>query len=539
MNLIEQIKLYRDNRLRERMLPIFDDYFKGITGRPYGEWQKDKRQELQAMENRMWFEGKQEKLEWFYKEYMMNVADQYTLSYKNNVFWKAVDDESVKLHFPLASAISEAMSNLLFHGTPEISIDTGKIKESEFATSIINETWEENNKDNLLQRGAQLESYSGTIAARVIVDTNFSDYPIIKFHPSSEFELIEEYGRVTEIVFNDIYKYSNKKFILKSHYGKGYIRYQLLNERNKEIPLNSIPETSQLKDLFLVDKDGEPIKLMLAVYKVNRPCENEFIDSNYGESDYSSLIDIFQAIDETYSAIIDRIRKGHIVTFLSEDLAEKDDNGNIKKRKKFNIETVILNGNPDPSLRSTLDRSVPNLDIEKLYEPLKQMLRDALSRVGLSPNTVIENLGGANSSAEALEIREGVSARTREAKIRLWEKFLNDISRLVLIFSSLSTAKTYLESETGTAYIVEDDGGEYEYKCVFPPYKPETWKDRLPSVSAALEAGLIDKENALQKLWKDEYTEDELQAMKDNIDGIINIDDTEETDNGWKNWNRK
>ena len=61
------------------------------------------------------------------------------------------------------------------------------------------------------------------------------------------------------------------------------------------------------------------------------------------------------------------------------------------------------------------------------------MLRNTLSAKGLSPNTVIENLGGANSSAEALEIREGVSERTRETKARLWEKFLEDVARISLV----------------------------------------------------------------------------------------------------------
>ena len=95
------------------MLPILDEYFRGATGTDIKEWQKDKRQELQAMEYRMWFEGKQEKIEWFYKEYMVNAADQYTLSYRDNPFWKVVKSDSVSCTFPLASMISETMAKLI------------------------------------------------------------------------------------------------------------------------------------------------------------------------------------------------------------------------------------------------------------------------------------------------------------------------------------------------------------------------------------------------------------------------------------------
>lgn len=529
MNILEQYKLYRKDRLRERMLPIFDDYFRGLTGTPIREWQKDKRQELQSMEYRMWFEGKQEKLEWFYKQYMINVADHYTLSYRDNIFWKVVNKDSVKLHFPLGGMISDAMANLLFHKAPEMTIEAKSESETELLTEILVNTLQENGFDELLQKGGQLESYSGTLACRVIIDTNFSEYPIIKFHPASEFELVEEYGRAKEIIFNDIYTYNKKKYVLKSYYGKGYIRYLMFDERDKEVPLSTIPETSQLKDIFLVDKSGEPLKILLAVYKVNRPCDNEFINSLYGESDYSSLMDTFQAIDETYSAIIDRVRKGHILTAVSEDLTTIDEKtGRVKRLDDYQLKTITLNSSPDPSLKSVYDRTIPNIDISGLYESLQQMLRNALSRVGLSPNTVIENLGGANSSAQALEIREGVSERTRETKIRLWEKFLKDISRLIFIFYSMQIADVYLKDDKQIAYKVDDDGSEYEYKCVFPPYKPEDWKERLPTLKEALEAGLIDRENALKQLWKDDYTDEEIEQMKDEIEGIIPINKTEE-----------
>ena len=126
------------------------------------------------------------------------------------------------------------------------------------------------------------------------------------------------------------------------------------------------------------------------------------------------------------------------------------------------------------------------------------MIRNALSRVGLSPNTVIEVLGGANASAQALEIREGVSARTRDAKAALWETFIKQLSRLVLVFYSLREADITESSDTAIIYKVDDTGDEYEYKCVFAPFEPETWQDRLPSIKEAIDANLISQIEALK-----------------------------------------
>lgn len=529
MSIIGQYKLYKDRKLRERVLPIFDEYFRGVTNTDVVQWQKDKRQELQALEYRMWFEGKQEKLEWFYKEYMTTSTDCYTMAYRNNMFWKVVDKKSVKLHFPLASMISEAMASLLFNKKPTIAVDTGGTEESEILTNRLNDILESSKIDELLLKGAELESYSGTLGFRPIIDTRYSKYPILRFHPVSEFELVQRYGKVLEIIFNEAYEHKNKKYNLKVHHGYGYIRYKLFY-RDKEIPLSEIPQTADLKDIYLVDSKGNPIEILLAAYKVNRPVDNEFIDGLYGESDYSTLLDAFQAIDETYSAIIDRIRKGHIITAVSEDLTKVDEKtGKAIKLDDYEMKTVLLNANVDPTLKSVFERSIPNIDIQPLYDSLQQMLRNTLSAKGLSPNTVIENLGGANSSAEALEIREGVSERTRETKARLWEKFLEDVARISLLCYDVQFAKERAETD-GNYYTIENDY-DYTYKCVFPPYKPEDWKERLPTLREALEAGLIDRQNALKQLWKDDYTDDEIEQMRNEIEGIIPINKTEETNN--------
>lgn len=43
MNIFEQYKKYRDKKFRERVLPIFDEYFRGKTNTDIVQWQKDKR----------------------------------------------------------------------------------------------------------------------------------------------------------------------------------------------------------------------------------------------------------------------------------------------------------------------------------------------------------------------------------------------------------------------------------------------------------------------------------------------------------------
>ena len=75
-----------------------------------------------------------------------------------------------------------------------------------------------------------------------------------------------------------------------------------MNEKEQvEAPLSTLEETSELQDLVFIDKNtNEPIDFMMAVYKENKPG---------ARSDYENCIDDFHAIDETYSNLMNLIRK--------------------------------------------------------------------------------------------------------------------------------------------------------------------------------------------------------------------------------------
>jgi len=59
--------------------------------------------------------------------------------------------------------ISEAMANLLFNKKPTFTVEVENNEEaSEGLTKLLNDIFEDSNIDELLLRGAELESYSGT-----------------------------------------------------------------------------------------------------------------------------------------------------------------------------------------------------------------------------------------------------------------------------------------------------------------------------------------------------------------------------------------
>ena len=71
------------------------------------------------------------------------------------------------------------MSTLLFRDT-QLDIKTGNKETDKRINTVLDKILDDNNINNLILNGAQLESYSGGIAAKFSIDRDFSDYPIIE-----------------------------------------------------------------------------------------------------------------------------------------------------------------------------------------------------------------------------------------------------------------------------------------------------------------------------------------------------------------------
>ena len=98
----------------------------------------------------------------------------------NKSFWSKVTDDVVKIHYPLPSAISRSMAHILFGDQIKFRVDTGNKDKSKKLNDRLDSIYEENNLNELLQKGAMMESYSGSLGAPIVIDSDFTDHPIIQ-----------------------------------------------------------------------------------------------------------------------------------------------------------------------------------------------------------------------------------------------------------------------------------------------------------------------------------------------------------------------
>lgn len=426
----------------------------------------------------------------------------------NNLFYRVVNGNIPVLHYPLANIITKTMVNLLFNHNPIIEVKSKSKKRSKELTDKLDNILEENNFSELLQKAAEYESYSGAVAFKPILDSEFSDNPILMIYPKEDVDVVKKYDRITEIIFKDYYEVEKDRYVLYTICGMGYIDYALykINSGNKlkEVSLATLPETAELKRLNFYNNDGTPYNKLMAVYKENKAD---------GRSDYYNLTDDFAAIDEIYSNMINFIRKSKIKTYLPENTLKFDVNGGRKIiPNDYDTDNIILyDSNPEGTkqdvVRDTIDI---NASIQGYKDAFNNVLLNALSTAGLSPCSVGLDMAGANSSGLALNIRERVSLRTRSEKIKRWKASLEQLSALLLSLSDFTSAQEGL-------FINEMDE---PIEVSFQEYESPTYSEQVTVLSDALNNNLIDLESALKLLYPDKEDK-EIELMMIAIEGQL------------------
>ena len=461
--------------------------------------------------NKLWYSGNALSLESFHK---LNVnPESMKTTIVDTSFWKWVSNEPgiTKIHSSFPAAVCQQMSSLLFSEIPVMDIKTGNKQSDKAINTVLDKILDDNNISNLILNGAQLESYSGGIAAKFSIDRDFSDYPIIEIYPREDIEVKTKYGRIFEIVFSDMYTNDNKNYLLNSIYGYGYIKYKLYEVKEdgskKNVNLNKCEETKSLRDIYILSNEGKPLNIILAAYKNNK---------TNARSDFDGLSDEFNALDSYESLMANYFRYGaKVKCVFHESELEKDKEGNVKIPNRWGVDAIVLKDSNPQDTQQGIDRELPLLDIQAFTDAMVNVKKSILDKVGLAYSSFGLGNSGAGEAAEALAIREQASYRTRQEKLSLWRPFLQDICRLCLVyFDVLNNNPQTLEDRT---VFVVNDKYQFDYQIRFAPYQVQTDKERAEDIARIRELGFYTEDDAIREFYKDTLSEEEVENKIEEI----------------------
>ena len=443
-------------------------------------------------ENYLWFLGKEDLLSDFYNTQR---SDFIMYDPRDSYYYRQTGSDIRKVHSGLPSLISYSKLRLLNNGELQISVLRKNESEDKAKTEMLDSILEDNNANEVIKKSILTESWGKKFAWKISYDNSVSTYPIFTMYNPLEYRAMYKYNRLQSITFINKIKHGKENLELEEEYGKGYIDYFLFKIKDDgtrmPIDLSYLDETSELRRVELKDKN-----LILAGERVNE------------KSDYDGIVSEFDALDETWSQLMDEIRLGRSEVYVPEILLTN------KTFDRFRKNYPQLAPDNKETGQNNITHIQPNIRSAEYKNTIEILVNNMLVSVGLSPFTVgIDDSVGANSSGESLTKREATSLRTREDMVKTWEGFLTEMFNKLLIANDLFNKKQVQQ---------------YDVKVYFEDYITPSKEEVIAQTKDLVDSSIIDIEKALDEIYGDSLKEEERLRIIANNGEVSFEEDMEE-----------
>ena len=538
MGLIQNIKNYFDERRRIKLrndlkvMAAMDFQYN-----PFKYSMPEKLRDLSSdinnlLERLVWFTGDGEIIHDFYKKRITTSGKDVNV--KDSYFWVSCPPKMRHVHSGLPQLISETMGFVLFgNGIKikcEIKDEKGKALKnvSKEAEDLVNKLVDELKLMDILISAATTNSWSGHVDFKLSYDLNLSYKPIIESYDRRFFQLVKFRGVTLQHVFMQWFKKVDKKsgqecdYLLEETYGKDeqgnatienkLYELRLGGQQKKEVPLKTIPETSDFNDGIVT----LGIKGLAAFDVPNLPKTNVLVNYPYGKSDYEGAIDLFDTIDEDVTQIVSEIRDKKPIREWDERALDIDENGN-KSVKEYITNYLAVK---EPNAEGSVLKQVTEFTDQTTNHVSKfnTHLAMACAKVKISPISLgIPGLIAIDSSDKSTREKSKVTTDTRKTKIKIWQPFLKEFIPQILRFAKwITTIEGYdlIDDDKAREWKKKLDSldlDKIEITVSFPDYLVDAKEGKIQTMSAGVTGGVISLETAIEEIHGDDWTAEQKQ----------------------------
>lgn len=454
--------------------------------------------ETNLIKNKLWYRGEAYELEQFFKNISSDPVNKAR-------FWSAVPSENLsirKIHSGMPAMIADRLSDIVVADIDSIEV-TGE---------DANKTWEEIRKDNKFDDdiGDVLTKVlvSGDGAFKLSIDTEISKYPIIEFFEADRVEYVARRGRLQEVKFFTYYNKENRRYKLVESYGKGYVNYNLIDDRDNEVSLSVLEETNELKDVTF---NGDFIMAVPLMFFKSPKWDGR------GKSIFDSKSDSFDALDEVISQWIDAIRDGRVQKYIPEDLIPKNpDTGQLMKPNSFDNKFIKIGSSLAEDSKNEIDMKQADIKYEAYVESYANAVDMCLQGI-ISPSTLGIDLKKTDN-AEAQREKEKTTLYTRNKIVDTLTEVIPHLVEIILKTNDVLNKKT---------------PEEYEVSITFGEYASPSFDTVVEIVGKAKSYGIMSIEKAIDELYGDTMTDEEkaleIQRVKEQ-NGMIETEEPKAVD---------
>lgn len=430
-----------------------------------------------VLKNQIWYRGDPSELQQFFHA---ATVDNVTATR----FWSASEGSKIrKIHSGLPKMVINKYRDIIIADLDKISINDDE-------EQIMN-LWKDIEKDSkfykILKDALKGALSSGDGAFKISLDSQVSDYPIVEFYTADKVEFNYERGRIKEVIFFTTYTEDKKEFRLQETYGKGYVLYKLFNQYGKEIALNSIPQTINLKD---TEQKGITNKFIMAVPLMFFESEKW---SGRGEALMDNKTDSLDWLDEDISQFAQSIRDARTQKYIPESLLPRDPKtGIIKKGNAFDNDFIAIETDRSESAKNEINVVTPAILYEAYQAGYASSLDICLMGI-ISPSTLGIDLKKTDN-AEAQREKEKTTLYTRGILVDTLNEVIPELIECMLKVYDVAHSK---------------QPGEYKVSVSFGEYAAPSFDTTVEVVGKAKSYGIMSTEKAVDELYGDTMDDEE------------------------------
>jgi hypothetical protein len=448
--------------------------------------------ETNCIKNEIWMRGEPNELEEFYKQVYNQDA----------MFWGSVPYIKIrKIHVGIPRIMVETLTSIVIRDMNNIKLSSRQVEWDKIAN--------DNNFKEVLEKAVNKALYLGDGAFKVSFDRELSDKPIIEFYGSDKVEINYVRGRFKEAIFKTKYKHNKKTYMLYETYGYGYIKNKLVQlPEEKEIELNSIPQTAHLKDFafggYQEDKDGNAISKGIFNMAVPFKIWDSVKYENRGRSIFDGKEGSFDALDEALSQWMDALRSSRATKYIPKNLLPRDpETGYVRNPNDFDNRFIETQDNMSESGKNEIKLIQPAIPSDNYQQTYITALDTCLQGI-ISPSTLgidVKKL----DNAEAQREKEKATLYTRNKIIEALQNCLP-----LLINNVIKAQDTYNSKSIGEDINVTVEFGEYANP---------SFEATVETISKAKQGGIMSIESAVDELYgdskDDKWKKEEVQRLKE------------------------
>jgi hypothetical protein len=424
--------------------------------------------------NLLWYRGDPSELHQYYTQTddMMGNAKFWASDTTNDLKMR-------KIHTGLPAMIVDMLADIIIDSFNKITIENNNIAQKDWEEIAKENEFKDILKQSIIDVFVECDG-----AFKISYDTEISKYPLIEFYSGRNVEYERTRGKITTVIFINVYHKSDATYTLKERYSKHGIRYELYKNEHLMDDYRAIPETADLK---------EPnVNFMMAIPMMFNKSKKY---KGRGQSILEKKLDAFDSFDEVWSQWVDAIRDNRTITYIPEDLIPTDKNGNYLEPNTFDRRYAKIGSSSSETQSDKITRENSEFDYEGMLQSYITALDLCLQGL-ISPSTLgidVKKLDNADAQRE----KEKATQYTRGKVIDVLEKVIPKLVVICLKCYDLAREKT---------------SGDYVVTVDFKEYANPSFEAIVETVSKARPGETIMSiEKSVDTMYGDSMTEEEKQ----------------------------